>query len=118
MHISITVTFSILFGSMCGMIGQESHTHGLRSQQRTAIPKLKCSLIGHNSERAVLSVWLRKHASVRHRFPCDSPDVGVLASLVVFAPTTIIGILFKHTRPRAFDGKHFDKYTSDDLDNM
>jgi len=44
--------------------------------------------------------------------------VGVLVSHAVFVPTTIIGILFKHTQPRTFDGKHFDKYTSDDLDNM
>jgi len=44
--------------------------------------------------------------------------VGVLSSLVVFVPTTIIGILFKHTRPRTFVGKHFDEYTADDLDSM
>jgi len=70
-----TVTFSILFGSMCGTMTGEPH-RGLRSQQLTTIPKMKCSLIGNISERAVLSLWLRKHAFFRHRFPCDSPDLS------------------------------------------
>ena len=40
--------------------------------------------------------------------------VGALSSLIVFVPTTIIGLLFKHTRPRHF--VPFDPYSrSDDL---
>jgi len=113
----ITVTFSILFGSMCGT-GGRAQCRVTRQCCNCSLPAFDINCLGVSAnalfyqfgeENARLSVI----ESLATRL-----IVGVLSSLVVFVPTTIIGILFKHTRPRTFVGKHFDEYTADDLDSM
>jgi len=116
----ITVTFSILFGSMCGTTGQARRRPRFA---RVAAPH--CARSFANVDRAGTAA-----NALFYQFGDESSRlsvieslatrliVGVLSSLVVFVPTTIIGILFKHTRPRTFVGKHFDEYTADDLDSM
>ena len=44
--------------------------------------------------------------------------VGVLSSLIVFVPTTIISFIFRRVKHRDFLGLTFDELTNDDLSTM